>query len=321
MRYAIASVLALASSVSAHTLMYGVWVNGVDQGDGRNAYIRSPPNNSPVKDLASPDLVCNVNGGKAVPNFLSAAAGDTLTFEWYHNTRGDDIVDLSHLGPIITWVAEYTEGDGTGAIWSKIDEDGYDGSKWAVEKLVANGGKYDFTLPASLAAGKYLIRQEIIAHHESDATFNVNPARGAQFYPSCVQVEVTGSGSAVPDQNFDFNVGYTYADPGIHFNLYNGYTSYTIPGPEVWDAASAGSGDSSPSSPAASTPATPEPSVTEPTAVPTTAGSVETVAPTTLATVTRPAASTTGEAVRPTPTRVSPCKRRKRNMKKRTHAL
>lgn len=320
MRYAIASVLALASSVSAHTLMYGAWVNGVDQGDGRNAYIRSPPNNSPVKDLASPDLVCNVNGGKAVPNFLSAAAGDTLTFEWYHNTRGDDIVDPSHLGPIITWVAEYTEGDGTGATWSKIDEDGYDGSKWAVEKLVANGGKYDFTLPASLAAGKYLIRQEIIAHHESDATFNVNPARGAQFYPSCVQVEVTGSGSAVPDQNFDFNVGYTYADPGIHFNLYNGYTSYTIPGPEVWDAASAGSGGSS-SSPIASTPATPEPSVTEPAAVPTTAGSVETTAPTTLTTVTRPAASITEEAVQPAPTRVSPCKRRKRNMKKRTHAL
>lgn len=249
MRSTILSAVAMATTVSAHAQVFGVWVNGEDQGDGRNTYIRSPDSNSPVKDLASPDIVCNVNGGKAVSDFVSVAAGDAFTFEWYHDNRNDDIIDGSHQGPIITYIAEYTEGDGTGARWSKIDEAGYDGSEWAVAKLIANGGKHDLTIPESLAAGKYIIRQEIIAHHESDTAFSENAARGAQFYPSCVQVEVTGSGSAVPDQDFDFNKGYTYQDPGIVFNLYSDYTTYDIPGPEVWSASSGGNSPA-PSSPA-----------------------------------------------------------------------
>lgn len=242
MRSAILSSLAMAGYASAHAQVYGVWVNGEDQGDGRDVYIRSPANNSPVKDLESPDIVCNVNGGKAVSDFVSVAAGDTFSFEWYHDNRNDDIIDASHQGPIITYIAEYTEDDGTGAIWSKIDEDGFDGSNWAVQKLIDNGGLYDLTIPESLAAGKYIIRQEIIAHHESDTAFSEDEARGAQFYPSCVQVEVSGSGSAVPDQAFDFNTGYTYSDEGIVFNLYDDDASaYVIPGPEVWSASSGGS--------------------------------------------------------------------------------
>lgn len=246
MRSAVFSAVAMATTVSAHAQVYGVWVNGQDQGDGRGVYIRSPDNNSPVKDLASPDIVCNVNGGKPVPDFVSVAAGDSLAFEWYHDTRNDDIIDQSHQGPIITWIAEYTEGDGTGPIWSKIDEEGYDGSEWAVAKLIANGGKKELTVPEGLAPGRYLVRQEIIAHHESDTAFSENEARGAQFYPSCAQIEVTGSGSAVPDQGFDFNTDYTYEDPGIVFNLYGDFTSYEIPGPEVWDAASSGGDSASP---------------------------------------------------------------------------
>ncbi|RSM11847.1 hypothetical protein CEP52_002769 [Fusarium oligoseptatum] len=263
MRFSAVSVLAMASTVSAHARMYGVWVNGEDQGNGQNVYIRTPPSNSPVKDLSSADIVCNVNGGTAAPEFVSAAAGDTLSFEWYHDNRNDDIIDKSHQGPIITYIAPYTETDGTGAIWTKIQEEGYDGSKWAVDNLIANGGKIDFDLPAGLKAGKYLIRQEIIAHHESDATYDQNPARGAQFYPSCVQVEVTGSGSAVPDEGFDFNTGYKYSDAGIHFNLYGSYSSYEIPGPAVWSGSSTGSGSSSGSSGSSpSAPAAPAPAAT-----------------------------------------------------------
>jgi cellulase len=238
--------------------MHGVWVNGVDQGDGRKEYIRTPENNSPVKDLSSPALACNVNGGKEVPEFVKAAAGDKLSFEWFHDNRNDDIIDGSHKGPVITYIAEYTSGDGTGAIWTKIAEDGFDGTQWAVDKLKANKGLADFTLPASLAAGQYLIRQEIIAHHESEVAFNVNPARGAQFYPSCVQVEVSGSGTAVPDQAFDFNTGYTYADKGIvGVNLYGAISSYEIPGPEVWTGAGSGAAPAPKPTTSAAAPAAP----------------------------------------------------------------
>ena len=65
---AIAILASLATSVSAHTLVWGVWVNGVDQGDGRNVYIRSPPNNDPVKDLTSDAMACNVDNRRT---FLS----------------------------------------------------------------------------------------------------------------------------------------------------------------------------------------------------------------------------------------------------------
>lgn len=77
-----AAVAALLGTASAHTRIFSAWVNGVDQGDGRTTYIRSPPNNNPVKDLTSPDLSCNVAGGTAMPNFVKAAAGDTVSLEW-----------------------------------------------------------------------------------------------------------------------------------------------------------------------------------------------------------------------------------------------
>ncbi|KAK7753492.1 hypothetical protein SLS62_004567 [Diatrype stigma] len=300
---ALSAAAALASTVSAHTTMFSVWVNGEDQGDGRNVYIRSPPNNNPVKELGSAAMACNVNGGTPVSDFVTAAAGDKLTFEWYHNSRGDDIIDLSHLGPIITYVAPYTEGDGSGAIWSKIDEEGYDGTTWAVQNLVANKGKKDFTLPASLAAGKYLVRQEVIGLHEADALYTTG--RGAQFYPSCVQMEVTGSGSAVPDENFDIVTGYTADTPGVVFNLYGSFTTYPIPGPDVWSAASGSENAATPTSAAQSSakatsaaPTTAAPTTAAPTtAAPTTA------APTTLVTKTKAsttAASPTTAAAAPT---------------------
>lgn len=35
-----------AGLAAGHTILYGLWVNGQDQGDGRSKYIRTPPNNS-----------------------------------------------------------------------------------------------------------------------------------------------------------------------------------------------------------------------------------------------------------------------------------
>lgn len=244
---------ALVASVSAHTRIYGAWVNGEDQGDGRETYIRSPPTNDPVKDTTSADLVCNVAGATPASGFVSAAAGDTIQLEWYHDSRGDDIIASSHKGPLITWIAPYFEDAGDAAIWTKIAESGYDGSTWATDTLIANGGKQEFTIPDNLAAGQYVIRQEIIALHEADACYATAGSRGAQFYPSCVQFEITGSGTAVPDQAFDFNAEYDCDDEGIVFNVYGTFTEYPIPGPEVstldGSSSSSGSSDSSASTP------------------------------------------------------------------------
>lgn len=90
-----------------------------------------------------------------------------------------------------------TASNGAGNVWVKLAEEGYDGTTWAVTKLKTNNGQHSITLPSTLAAGDYLLRPEIIALHEADAAYNVNPARGAQFYMECVQIKVTGSGSIV----------------------------------------------------------------------------------------------------------------------------
>jgi cellulase len=154
----------------------------------------------------------------------------------YHDNRGDDIIDGSHQGPITVYIAP-AASQGSGAVWTKIAESGLSNGVWAVDTLRANGGKHSVTLPSSLAAGDYLLRAEIIAHHESDTDYAVNSARGAQFYPSCSQVTVKTGGSTKPPGTFNFIGGYTSTDPGILFNLYGGSTSYSIPGPAVWDGA------------------------------------------------------------------------------------
>lgn len=60
------------------------------------------------------------------------------------------------------------------------------------DSLNSNCGKRVATVPASLAPGDYLVRAEAIALHSASAV------GGAQFYMTCYQVTVTGSGTASP---------------------------------------------------------------------------------------------------------------------------
>ncbi|KXX81149.1 putative endo-beta-1,4-glucanase D [Madurella mycetomatis] len=231
--------LGLASTASAHATMHNVFVNGKDQGNGEGKYIRSPSSNDPVRDLKSRDLACNTKGGDPVPEFVKVSAGDELSFRWYHYNPNDpgDILDSSHKGAILTYIAPYTEGNGAGPIWSKIAQEDFENGQWATIKMIENGGKVDFSLPKSLAPGQYLIRQELLALHMADTRGDEDPNRGAESYPSCVQVEVEeGPGEAIPDQDFDFNKGYKYDDPGIFFNIHVPFESYTPPGPPIWDS-------------------------------------------------------------------------------------
>ncbi|KAK0213119.1 glycosyl hydrolase family 61-domain-containing protein [Desarmillaria ectypa] len=223
---------------NAHTRVWSDWVDGVDKDAGAGVYIRQPPNNNPVKDLTSNDVFCNVGGTTAASNPISIAAGGTLTSEWYHNTRGDDILPSSHVGPIVAYIAPADVTPGKDA-WVKIYEEGYDGSEWAVTKLIANKGKVDITIPSTLAAGDYLYRIEILALHESDTLYSANSARGIQLYPSCHQLTVTGSGSTSLPSGVSFPGTYTDKEPGIKFNVYTEEAStYVIPGPDVWDGTS-----------------------------------------------------------------------------------
>ncbi|KAH2783192.1 hypothetical protein KXW19_001736 [Aspergillus fumigatus] len=279
--FGLLALAAAAKLVSAHATVHAVWINDVDQGAGNSAdgYIRSPPNNSPITDVTSTDMTCNVNGKNPVAKTLSVKAGDKFTFEWHHDTRSDsdDIIASSHMGPVMVYMAP-TEKGTAGNGWVKIAEEGYSNGKWAVANLIANRGKHSITVP-DVPAGEYLLRPEIIALHEG------NRQGGAQFYMECVQVKVTSAGTKTLPAGVSIPGAYKATDPGVLFDMYNSFTSYPIPGPAVWDGSSSGSSGSSDSSPATTT--APAVSVT---AAPTKEAPVDTSAtPTTFVTATKPA--------------------------------
>lgn len=122
----------------------------------------------------------------------------------------------------------------------KIDEAGLnDGAAqdWASDDLIANGNAWTVTIPEDIAPGQYVLRHEIIALHSAQ------DANGAQNYPQCINIEVTGSGSAEPAGVAATEL-YTPEDPGISLSIYNGLDSYEIPGPAVYSGG-ASSGSSS----------------------------------------------------------------------------
>ncbi|PYH43030.1 putative endoglucanase [Aspergillus saccharolyticus JOP 1030-1] len=241
--------------------------------DAHATLFASPPSNSPVKDVTSTDITCNVNGDQATAKTLSVKGGDKVTFEWHHSSRdsSDDIIDSTHKGPVMVYMAP-TDAGSSGKNWVKIAEYGYPDGTWAVDTLIANRGKHSITVP-DVPAGDYLFRPAIIALHEGENQ------GGAQFYMECVQFKVTSDGANTLPEGVSLPGAYSATDPGILFNLYTSFDSYPIPGPSVWDGSGSGSSSSGSSSTAA--------------AVASTSSSVSLEAVTTKAAVAAPASTTT----------------------------
>ncbi|KAL1747270.1 glycoside hydrolase [Schizophyllum fasciatum] len=223
--------LACAAAAQAHFTMQYIWVNGADQ--GQNVALRVPPNNNPVTDVTSTDLTCNVGGltGAGVET-VEIPAGANITFEWHQHAQrtGEDPISGGHKGPVQVYVAKATSDaasfDGQGAVWTKIYSSGLvDPTRRHI--LIFFVGKHSVTIPASLPAGEYLLRAEIIALHVAQSY------PGAQFYIGCAQVKITNGGSASPPK---ISIPGTYkpGDPGITVNIYNNLQSYTAPGGTVW---------------------------------------------------------------------------------------
>lgn len=198
--------------------------------------VRKIPGNGPIEDLSLIDVQCNgwsaggsqYVGSAPAPIFGTVAAGSQVKLNW---TLWPD----SHKGPMITYMARAPSditkwNPGTSAVWFKVHQVGKDSSgKWAAaDTLNANNGIYTFTIPKNLKAGQYVIRHEILALHSAYAY------PGVQVYPSCIQVQVTGSGSALPTSFVSFPGAYTGSTPGIVYDVYTNTGSYPIPGPAVW---------------------------------------------------------------------------------------
>ncbi|PPQ77226.1 hypothetical protein CVT25_011072 [Psilocybe cyanescens] len=135
-----------------------------------------------------------------------------------------------HQGPVSTYMTS-CDGDCSSfsanpARWFKVDADGYDPSnkQWAAARLIANNFSWVLTIPAGLAPGQYLMRNGIIALHSSEP----------QFYPSCSQLEITGSGTGAPSDGQLVTMQALYE--GVTFpDIYADSVSFTVPGPSSVD--------------------------------------------------------------------------------------
>ncbi|KAK7705335.1 hypothetical protein SLS64_005425 [Diaporthe eres] len=196
--------------------------------------------NGPVEDVTSSAIQCNADTAPAAL-VAEAAAGSDVELFW-------TLWPESHVGPTITYMAKCDNDDcttyepGTDAVWFKIQENGREGTSdtWGATALMTAGGSVTYTIPECIEPGSYLVRHEIIALHSAYSY------PGAQFYPGCHQIKVTGGGSTVPSDLVAFPGAYKGADAGITYDAYKA-AEYTIPGPALFSCS--GSGSSSGSSP------------------------------------------------------------------------
>jgi len=279
-------LLALCShTVFAHTYLSAVYLDNSLLGQGD--CVRPHPSTAfdyPIPLVNQADMTCGwlPSAANAANRKCPIAAGSTIGIQWHHNSNSasDDILDATHKGPVMVYLAKSETG--SGSVWFKIYEDGYVNGAWGVDRLIANKGRVDVTIPSDIAPGNYLLRGEVIALH------NAYDLNGVQPYVGCVELTISGSGSATP-ATVAFPGAYSPSDPGLLFNIYNSFTSYVIPGPAVYKSGSGSSSGSNHGSAAATSAPT-----TAPTTRPTTAPSTS---PTTSPT-SSPSTSPSGESLK-----------------------
>ncbi|KAI1636637.1 glycosyl hydrolase family 61-domain-containing protein [Biscogniauxia mediterranea] len=309
LRSTIAAVGAFATSALAHGTVSGFVTDGTYNQGFLLSYYYEKVNTGSFPDIASwyaedldngyvapsayntSDINCHIN---AEPGALtsSVTAGGTVDFQWTTWPHG--------IGPVLTYVAacdgDCSAADKTTLKWVKIDESGYDTSTqtWAAQTLIDNNSTWTTTVPSNLKAGNYVFRHEIIALHGASSE------NGAQNYPQCMNIAVTGSGTELPEGTLGTDL-YKADDPGILFNPYTTITSYTIPGPALMSGASSGSGSGSassaaPSSSAAAATSAATSAATTTAAAPTTTTAAASATTTSAATTAAPATTTAAPA-------------------------
>jgi cellulase len=131
----------------------------------------------------TPDIICHKSGkpGKA---HIPVVAGQTVQLFWNTWPPG-------HSGPVIDYLAACANNDcstvdKTALKFAKIDQVGLHNGpapgNWAVNDLVSNNNSWVVTVPASLKAGAYVLRHEIVSLHAARSD------NGAQNYPQCVNL-------------------------------------------------------------------------------------------------------------------------------------
>jgi len=274
----LAAAAALVDVALGHYRFYELIVNNTIT--GQYQYVRQNTNdNSPVTDITSTDMRCNVGG-------LASGPATSVAYVEAGSTAGFFLdIAIYHPGPLAVYMSKVTDGftvetyDGSGP-WFKIYEMTAEITTSAIDFADDNLPSINFTIPPTTPPGAYLLRVEQLALHVAETV------GGAQWYISCAQVIVSGPGGGTPGPTILIPGGYSETDPGILIDIYYPIPqTYVPPGPAVWpsgDTGAVGVGGSSISVASA----TPTPVPTSVSAKPTTVKSTSVV--------TQPAPSQTG---------------------------
>ncbi|KAI2464862.1 glycoside hydrolase family 61 protein [Annulohypoxylon bovei var. microspora] len=213
---AVAAALA-ANGASAHYIFQQLSLDAAEYGPFE--YIRQNSNyNSPVTDLTSNDLRCNVGAEGASTKTVDVKAGEQFTFTLD--------TPVYHQGPISIYMSKApgaaSDYDASGE-WFKIKDFAPDFSSG--EAAWDMSGSYSYTIPSCVEDGEYLVRIQSLAIH------NPWPSGIPQFYISCAQVKVSGGSGSYNPATVLIPGAFKETDPGYTVNIYSDFHSYTVPGP------------------------------------------------------------------------------------------
>lgn len=255
-------LLASAALVAGHGYVTSIDVDGTTYGGyliDTYYYESDPPELIAWSTTATDDgyvsptayddssIICHRGSAPAV---LSApvAPGGSVKLTW--STWPDD-----HHGPVITYMANCngncSDVDMTTLEFFKIDAGGLISDTtvpgtWASDELIEDSYSRTVTIPTDIKAGDYVLRHEIIALHGAE------DLDGAQNYPQCINLQVTGSGTATPSGTLGTAL-YKDTDPGIYVDIWNTLSTYIIPGPTLYTAGSTATATSATTTTAAET--------------------------------------------------------------------
>ncbi|KAG6816725.1 hypothetical protein H0H87_003585 [Tephrocybe sp. NHM501043] len=235
--------------VSKITIDRKVFKGYEPQSKKTNTIIRPISNQNPVKGADNVDINCGP-GALPVNEAGEAKPGSKLSFQWSTTNSGSHWIH--DTGPLLTYMAscEQTSCDSTKAKWFKIDQQGRKpGGGW-VQDDIMKGQPAHVILPKTLAPGNYLIRHEIIALHVAQQRL------GAEFYPSCAQLKISGAETGKPTESelVHFPGAYTDDDPGILTPHLFDNNKYDFPGPPIAAFVSQSSTNTDKTSPLSSAP-------------------------------------------------------------------
>ena len=265
------ALLASASLVAGHVIITDVVINGVHY-PGTKSIITPENDASPVRgipeffvkydNVGSTDVACSAAGYLGRKLTPEVPAGGQVGIRWGGEGGPDGRQWPYPEGPIVAYLASCngncSEFIPTTAQFFKIYEEGLDTSQkpnaagndhtpagqglWAQNRIQYEDSWSWVTIPEDIKAGEYLLRHELIALHGAN-----NAEQGAEYYPGCIQIKVTGGGDASPATT-PANKLYSYADGlvDIYSPAPGGIESYTIPGPPLYK--SGGSSNPAPSS-------------------------------------------------------------------------